>query len=90
MNSLLRSSKFAAVALSFLAAEDLVNAASSPEDAEAYPDFAWAMENRGGDYFWRSHKVQTTDGHILTMFEITGDSENKKIKKQGKKGPLLL
>ena len=90
MRSLSKSGKVAAVALSFLAVEDMVNAASSPEDAAAYPDFAWAMENRGGDYFWRSHKVETTDGYILTMFEITGDEQNRKIKHQGKKGPLLL
>ena len=90
MKSFTRSGKFAAVALSYLAAENLVNAASSPEDAAAYPDFAWAMANRGGDYFWRSHKMTTTDGYVLTMFEITGDVNNQPIQGQGESGPLLL
>ena len=79
------------VALSLLAAENVVNARCEVEsDCTNFPDFAQKMEEKAGDYTWRSHEVVTNDGYILTMFEITGDANGDKIRGQGAKGQLLL
>ena len=51
------------------------NSKCSKFDELEYPEFAKAMEERGDDLYWRSHKVKTTDGYILSLFNITGRSK---------------
>lgn len=52
------------------------------------------MEAVGGDLYWKSYKVTTKDGYILTMFRIIGrggeDESVERVKGQGSQGPLLL
>jgi len=52
------------------------------------------MEKVGGDLYWKSYKVTTEDGYILTMFRIIGrggeDESVERIDNQGSLGPLLL
>ena len=66
------------------------DAKSSKFDEIEYPEFAKAMEERGDDLFWRSYKVKTTDGYILSIFNITGKSKTQKVMNGGELGPILL
>ena len=69
------------VALSLLAAENVVNAAcEEASDCIDYPLFAQMMATRASDYTWRSHDVVTDDGYELTMFEIIGDANGDRIR----------
>ena len=52
------------------------------------------MKAVAGDLYWKSYKVTTEDGYILTMFRIIGrggdDDFVERVENQGNQGPLLL
>ena len=64
-----------------------MQATVSAADIAAYPEFAAAMDAGGNGHDWRSYQVETSTGHILTVFRITGD--NAAIPASSR-GPLLL
>ena len=55
------------------------NAMSSEEDRVNYPSFHQAMEEVGGDFYWKSYKAVTKDNYILTLFRIMGVAKGKRL-----------
>lgn len=66
---------------------------SRKRGAREHPDFAKAMEERGGENGkWMSYGAVTEDGYVLRMFRIIGAYGKRKRARKFKqeKGPLLL
>ena len=41
--------------------------------------FHQAMEEVGGDFYWKSYKAVTKDNYILTLFRIMGVAKGKRL-----------
>lgn len=63
-------------------------AAISPEDIAAYPEFAEAMAINGAACEWQSFTVITSTGYEVKLFRITADATGTPL--IAPKGPVLL